>query len=1091
MLYIYRASAGSGKTFLLTGFYIELLFRKELTPSLEGRDMLFNEILAVTFTNKATAEMKERIVKDLNLLWKEPRKSAYYDRITQPDSHGKILSDQEIQKRAHDILCGMLSDYSNLHISTIDKFFQQVVRSFAHELNLRGNYEIELDNKTVLDHAVTQFLLQLDPKTDPQTYQWVQKFSKSRLQNGNNWNIHRELYKLALVLISEDYRKHSQSISEFTSDKEQMTAYIQMLDQVTQEWGKEMKRIGRDCKRWMTDRGLTHKDFNHGFTSIFDKWAESKASAIKEPTKTFQETHCVTAEKWFSAKSPLHNRFSEAEKEQLLGLMREGLEHIIGEPMRLYNSAVAIKKNIYQLGILSQLEREANEYCASQGVKLLTDTTQMLNALVSQQQAPFIYEKTGTRIQSFMIDEFQDTSGMQWNNFSPLLRDSLANGNRNLIVGDVKQSIYRWRGSDWELLYSKLNDFEPSKQAFDKNKNQLRDNWRSDQKIIRFNNQFFTYASQLFHQREPDKEALLKVSQIYSDVCQEISEKRIEKGVEQGDVIFETLDGDTVGEYQESILERLPQLVIALQQRGFRPKDILILCRKKDQCHVCAQALLDYQQAHSTSPYGMNIITEEALLLNSQPVIHALVAALEYLREPKSAYRKSIAAICWRALSAPTVEMAISNYFQDPDDLHFDELLNIPLYETVERLIAQLPKQAREQSAFLHAFCDVVLNFCTHEGPDLGEFLSWWDEHKDGLSVATPDNQDAIRIMTIHKAKGLDGEAVIVPFARDTLDIANSGFRHDLLWCQPKEPPFALPNIFLPIESSKKLEKSIFQKEYEEERIRSIIDNLNTTYVAFTRARHLMVILSPKNSKKTENYDLQSVLQQFFEEEWKEEMKPLQVNPDLLQETAEASDDVASKPETSGDTTSADTYTEMPHFDQSFNLPIIKQTEYIPPSDSAAARGTTLHAAFSAIIDNQNIDAAITRLFRTGRAELQGMTLPEVLDYVHKALSTEQTREWFSPDNRVLNEQDIITVTTHTQRPDRIVLTPDGRTIVIDYKTGEERNGRYKKQVGHYMTLLQEIGFQQIEGYIWYIETGNIVPVMPMLDVQKAYNKKA
>lgn len=1095
MLYIYRASAGSGKTFLLTGFYIELLFRKELTPSLEGGShLLFNEILAVTFTNKATTEMKERIVKDLDILWKEPKKSAYYRRLTQPDSHGKVLSDNEISTRAREVLGDMLNDYSNLHISTIDKFFQQVVRSFAHELNLQGNYEIELDNDMVLDHAVTQFLLQLDAKRDKESYQWIQKFSNSRLEQGNNWNIHRELYKLAKVLTTEEYRLHSREISEFTADKELLAAYIKMLDQVAQEWRKEMRRIGQDCMKWLNDRGLKHSDFKGSFTKKpFTLWIAAKASDIEKPSKTFLN-NCETTEDWFKRDSPLHNRFSEDEKEELRRLMQEGVEHITGAPMRLYISAMAIRKNIFQLGILSQLEKEANEYCASQGVKLLADTTQMLNALVRDEQAPFIYEKTGTRIRSFMIDEFQDTSGMQWSNFSPLLRDSLAYGNRNLIVGDVKQSIYRWRGSDWELLHSHLNRFEPDKQAFDENQNKLRDNWRSDRRIVQFNNEFFTFASHYFLQNEPENPSLQKIQEIYSDVCQEISEQRVRqaqskglKDVADGEIVFETLDGEKTEDYKNSVQERLPQVVIALQQKGFRPKDILILCRKKDQCHDCAEALLNYRNDHPDMPYGMNIITEEALLLDSQPVIHALVAVLEYLREPKSAYRSCVAAICWRSLSAPTVERAISDYFEHPEELHFDELLNVPLYETVERLIAQLPRQAREQSAFLHAFCDVVLNFCSHEGPDLGEFLSWWEEHKKNLSVATPDNQDAIRIMTIHKSKGLDGEAVIIPFAMDALDIKTSGFNHDFLWCTPKEAPFARPNLVVPIELKKDLEQSIFRADYQEERIRCIIDNLNTAYVAFTRARHTMVLLAPKKLTKTGGYPLYELLQTFFENEWKEEITKLEVNPDFSPAPSSATSDdgdaalglseeallPASEPDV------------MPHFDQRFNLPIIKKTDYIPPSDSAAARGTTLHAALSAVIDNEHVDEPITRLFQTGQAELQGFTLSEVLEQVHKALAMEQTKPWFNPANKVLNEQDIITATTHTQRPDRIVFTPDGRTIVIDYKTGEERNGRYKRQVGHYMNLLQEIGFQRIEGYIWYIETGNIVAVNPMLDVQK------
>ena len=273
MLYIYRASAGSGKTFLLTGFYIELLFRNELTPSLEGRQMLFSEILAVTFTNKATAEMKERIIKELNQLWNEPRLSAYYQKITKPDQQGHVLSDDEIKRRAHHILTSMLEDYSNLHISTIDSFFQQVVRSFARELNVQGNYEIALDAELVLDNAVSQFLLNLDRQRDPETYQWILQFSNNRLQNGDHWNIHKELFKMAKVIITEDYRKISEEIHQI--DRPTLSQYIERIDQIKREWLLTLKHIGKECCLWLQRNNLQPEQFSGNSKSqakVFAQW---------------------------------------------------------------------------------------------------------------------------------------------------------------------------------------------------------------------------------------------------------------------------------------------------------------------------------------------------------------------------------------------------------------------------------------------------------------------------------------------------------------------------------------------------------------------------------------------------------------------------------------------------------------------------------------------------------------------------------------------------------------------------------------------------------------------------------------------------
>lgn len=1065
MLYIYRASAGSGKTFLLTRFYIELLFRKELTPALEGRNLLFSEILAVTFTNKATAEMKKRIIDELDTLRTDPKASSYYDCLIAPDSTGHQMSDEEIQKRAFEILKEMLTDYSSLHISTIDSFFQQVIRSFAHELNLQGNYEIELDADMVLDNAVSQFLLRLDPDRDKETFQWIVRYSNARLEEGAKWNVHGELLKLAKLLTTEEFRLYSDRIKAFTSDKAQMAQYIEYLDHIIGQWKSDLKQIGTDCCRLLERDSLQPEQFSGGAKSpatYFARWCKGEEKMSKTLRNWSEDP-----QKWFAKASAKLLDSMGSDKDRLQELLVQAVTHLEGDPRFRYNSALAIRKNIFQLGLLIQLDEAANEYCSEQGIKLLSDTTQILNALIVGQSAPFIYEKTGTRIQSFMIDEFQDTSGMQWANFEPLLRNSLGTNNRNLIVGDVKQSIYRWRGSDWALLHSRINSFMPEMQGYDEHHNQLRDNWRSDSRIIQFNNEFFEYASTLLSNAGEEGDPLQEIANIYKDVQQTIHPARQKKGVAEGSVSFEILEASKADDYKEALAQRLPQLVIALQQRGFKASDILILCRKRDQCHQCAQALMDYRATHPDLPYGMNIITQEALLLCKQPVIKALIAVLQFLHEPKSDYRRATAAICWQALTATSVSEAISRYFSTGQCPDFEDLISLPLYETVERLIGMLPSVARRCTNFLQAFCDVVLSYCSKEGPDLDGFLYWWKQYGQGCSVTTPAQQDAIRIMTIHQSKGLDGEAVIIPFAQDTLDLSIKG--SDLLWCEPSGE-FARPDLVLPIPLNKALlTNSVFAADYAVERMRAIIDNLNTIYVAFTRARHTMIMLSPQPAK-TDNYDLQCLLNKFFNERWQGGNERFEVDEDqLARDTALRQQGLAAA------TTSR--ASALPVFTQP-QLPTIKETGYIPPDDSAAARGTTLHAAFSAIIDCHHIDDPIRRLFASGQAALKGYTLEEVLDHVHKALSNPQVSTWFDPANRVLNERDIITRTTHTQRPDRLVFTPDGRVIVIDYKTGDAHDKQYQRQVSHYMSLLTDMGFSRTEGYIWYVETGQIVPVI-------------
>ena len=1083
MLYIYRASAGSGKTFLLTGFYIRLLFLKELTPGAEGRHLLFSEILAVTFTNKATAEMKERIIKELFRLWKEPQKSPYYHDLIAPNSQGKSLTDSDISNRARQILTNILDDYSNLHISTIDKFFQQVVRSFAHELDMQYSYEIELDERTVLDQAVSNLLLTLSQKEDDDTYRWIVEFSKSNLQKGETWNIHKELLRLAQVLTTEAYREVSPLVQEATEDKTQLKNYADQLIRLMHDWRRDLKTIGQACCNWMEQQGLTAKDFKGSSTSAatnFVKWANG-TDHLTDTLRDWSED----PDKWFTKTSPWRNSLSESAKERLLELLQKAVEHMEGEPARRYHTANLIAKNIYQLGLLSHLEKEANAYCEEQGIKLLSNTTQMLNALVKDEHTPFIYEKTGTRIQSYMIDEFQDTSGMQWQNFSPLLADSLGRGNQDLIVGDVKQSIYRWRGSDWSLLHQGLDHFMADFHQTDANGNKLIDNWRSDRKIIQFNNEFFTYASQRIVNDNEDVPAFRTITDIYSDVEQKISEHR--KNVTTGTVTFEILKSEEGEKYNLMVEKRLPELVIALQQQikpgtteKYRPEDIMILCRTKGQAKLCANALLHYKQEHLDMPYGMEIVTEEALMLYIQPSIRAIVAALEYLHEPKSPYRIGVAIILWEALTAHSFSEASIRYMRQVSEgqptvcQQFDQLLNAPLYEAVERLIGLLPPKAREDKAYLNAFRDVVLDYCNKEGTNLGGFLEHWKDKGTGYSITTPSELKAIRIMTIHKSKGLDGEAVIVPFTDDLLDIDPKKSKNNLLWCRPKVEPFnELPHLVVPINLVSEMAESYFDQEYQDERLRTFIDNLNTAYVAFTRARHSLILLTAEPSKTGNQFTLNRFLRDFFQDKWQEGNDPIQADMSFLSQeenTAQTSD-------TETDSSPIYNYNEEGAACFQPVLPIIKQTEY-QSADSPAARGTTLHAAFSAIVDRDHIDEPIRSLFRSGEAELLGFNdLDEVLSYVHQALGQPEVQEWFAPENQVLTEQDIITKTTHTQRPDRIVFTPDGRTLIIDYKTGEQELHRYHNQVATYMNLMRQMGFPQIHGYLWYIESGKIVEV--------------
>lgn len=1080
MLYIYRASAGSGKTHLLTGFYLRLLFHNELTPSLEGRNMLFGEILAVTFTNKATAEMKERIINELDVLHRTPMKSDFIADLINPPKGGQPLTIEQIQSRALGILTSILNDYTDFHVSTIDSFFQQVLRSFAHELNVQGSYEIELDANSVLDHAVSQFLLNLDEKKDPEAFRWMVEFSKNRLSEGASWNVHEELTNLAKVLTTEAYKKHSSRIADFTRDKDQMRNCIRMLKEVQRDFKHQLAQIGKQGKQLLADHDLLPTDFKGGASSgmkCFDKWIEGK---IEQPNKTLIGKS-ESADNWFAKASPKKNCLSENATQKLLEVLQQGVEMLTGDCYIQYLSAKAIAANFYQLGLLSRLEQEANAYCEQQGIQLLSNTTEMLNLLVKNEgDSPFIYEKTGTRIRSFMIDEFQDTSGMQWANFKPLLTNALGEGNQNLIVGDVKQSIYRWRGSDWELLNSTINRFKPDQQEYDENHNRLADNWRSDEKIITFNNQFFKFAAQQLQQLDPENSEFKKIVQIYDDVEQQIPEGRKHK-INQGLLHIETLDIAEEEKAMETAMRRLPEVVIALQEKGFEPKDILILTRKRSECQACAEALLNYQKTHPNCQYPLQVLTNEALRLAGRNSIRTLIAILHHVHDPKSKLKHMTALVCYNNLQLGNMTEAISQYLEGNTLMvDFLQYANKPLYELVESLIALMPVLTGTDESFLQAFRDLTLDYINRNGNDLGGFLKWWDEKSSDFSISTPKDQNAIRIMTIHQSKGLGEKAVVIPYASWNMDIESS--HSQIIWCETKENnPFGLNKMVLPINLSSNLKDTIFCNDLANERLRTIIDNLNTAYVAFTRAKNAMVIMMPPAKKNR----LEDLLIQYLESEqgkatqWDELEISENTEEAALQPSATNSVEVPNRIANPSDLSLWGNAGNQPN-----NHPLIKQTER--KSKEGALRGITLHAALSAVKDYNHIESPIRHLFGSGLAEIaDGSTIDEIIEQVGQMLKKPEVRPWFAPSNHVLCETDIITHTTHTQRPDRIVFTPDNRTIIIDYKTGEMQdestlapNQRsYKDQVRYYMKLVGDMGFENIEGYLWYLDQEQIVQV--------------
>lgn len=1070
-LNIYRASAGSGKTHLLTGFYLKQLFLPADLPGSPNTELRFSEILAVTFTNKATAEMKGRIIQELYLLSVDPQKSDYWEDVN-PD--GSKTPDQ-IRKKAKDLLVQILNDYASFNISTIDSFFQKVVRSFARELNVSGNYEIEMDLDKALDATLSNFLDKLDDRKQKETFDWLVEFSEKRNEEGAGWDFREPLLKMAKkALTSEEYRNHSQRIKEFTKDKKALHAYENLLRGIRQDWKENVNRLGQDGLDTLEKYGLQIEDFSRSFPGRLAEWANYESGKIPEPTSTFIK-NADNPGSWFAKKSQYAKGLPAEAEAAIKDVFTRCIDHFIGKPYRDYCTATAIARNLYELGIMANIDEELKAYCDEQNMMLLSSTNELLSRLIGPDDAPFIYEKTGTRIKSYMIDEFQDTSGMQWGNFVPLINNSLSQGYQNLIVGDVKQSIYRWRGSDWGLLDSQLNRYHPKMHFEDPDA--LKVNWRSLESIVNFNNQFFKAAAEKLDALAGTEQ----ITRIYRDLKQDLPKKMQEDpATPKGLVSIEFLectdeDGNIIDKpnadrKEAEAMRRLPGQIIRLMDLGFRAKDIAILCRRKAECSKVAETLLKYKQDHPESPYKMDIISNEALLISARPSVQTVINVMRHLQTPESDIQRMVAHTGFFQLEGYSPSEALSQFFaMASGESLFDPMLaHHPIYEMTEQIIGKLPQPVQQLDApFLQAFRDQVLSFAGTQGSDLTSFLQWWDQSGCSQSISTPDGQDAIQILTIHKSKGLGMPAIILPYASWEMDLDTT--HSEVIWCQPKEEPFA-QDILLPIKLEKSLANTIFSEEYDEERLRTVIDNLNTAYVAFTRAKEAMIIMTPKPKGKTEGSMLENLLSSYCQ-------LPAGENVITVGGSRRKEQKATTDKQTESEESIVTCGAELLFPEATTPLPKVKVLHSpLLPDVTAKDKGTYIHRALQEIRTLADATSAIHSLYLRGIINPDIICEEEMQQVISQLLANPQVQPGFTPELTILNEQSITDRKGNLQRLDRLVITPQGRAIVIDYKTGHY-NKEYRSQVKGYMEALHQIGYTDVEGYLLFIKDGKVMKV--------------
>ena len=721
MINIFKASAGSGKTHTLSKTYLDLLLKADSKTA-------YRNILAVTFTNKATEEMKERILRDL-------------------------AEEGKTNPRAREILINLLHDYGSFSVSTIDKFFQQALRAFSRELGSSGNYQIELDKASLTKEAMDRVLDDLTEK-DKDLLGWFTKQLETALDNGESFHLESSLYEMA-----EEFGDVNE---KFTYDKKKLTELKARCKEIVDTFHKDVyeNALCIDTTTW----GKTAAKGLAQYAGAQTKYKDSVKAANATTLAKLAET--AGCEAMYALMNPQGRRWKE------------------------YRTARMVEKVIFTLGLAEEFYSKLAIIEEEKGVISLDESTSLLRDIIDGSDAPFIYEKLGVRFNHFLLDEFQDTSVVQWENFKPLLANSVSEGYSNIIVGDVKQSIYRWRNSDWNLLDKEIEEnFEGKVKVIT-----LKENWRSTQSIVNFNNEFFTFAADN-----------LGLSTIYADVKQEVKVK-------------DSQEGCVTVDFCEDELEMIDGYIEQAVAAGAKMSDMAILLRTNGEGKKVAEYLLSK---------GYSVISDDSLDLKSSLIIRKIVSYLHSLCN-----------------NSDSLNTYLSESLEIDSEREYHSLLDL-VDGVIKDLSETHPDEIKGQTLFIQSFMDDILEWTSIHGNDLRQYLKHWEESK--IAISSPNDPNAIRITTVHKSKGLAFPIVIFPFAEKV-----GLFKEDTLWCHldsDAEMGESFNSIF-PVVLGKSSGDSFFSESLKNEMEMQRIDNLNIFYVCLTRARKEMHIIA-KNPPKS------------------------------------------------------------------------------------------------------------------------------------------------------------------------------------------------------------------------------------------------
>lgn len=1110
---IYSSSAGSGKTYHLTKEYLKLALHTS-DPD------YYRSVLAITFTNDAAAEMKERILgalrnfNDKHLTEKENRKSEeLLDGITQDlqaDYPEEMLDKEELRRRAATLFRQIIYNYSDFSVSTIDSFVNKIVQAFTRELNIPQNFEVDLDSNALLSTAVSLLLDKVTDSKDDLLSQTLEQYALEKAREGKSWvMLPDDLMDFARNLLNEQVYEaitdlQQLSLEDFKLVREQLFLVQQQVAETVQEAAQQAMKLFEQA-------GITPADLfqsTRGIYSYFNKWLQQ----VDLNYGNNYALQTIENDKWYAGKASSQSKAQIDSIKQPITELYYHIESIKEQYAATFTLIQQIVPHLYKISLLNELEKCLQEIKLDRNTVHISEFNKRIIDIVLQEPVPFIYERLGEKYKHILIDEFQDTSVLQWNNLLPLVDNALASGHFSMVVGDAKQAIYRWRGGEMEqILHLYKNSthklyenrrhgplirerYESVDQALQA-KN-LSTNFRSRSEIIDFNNELFTFISKGHSEFET-----------FTSIYDEDFAQQVPTGVDKSgghiQVLFTHEDDinlkydlnncsrtaelypeykhEQLLTYDESTLNMVLQLVTQALADGYELKDIAILCRTNVKSKLIANFLKERKYA---------IISQDSLSLQFAEVINLVIALFRVFNRPNDTLAKSEALylVCKVALNTiPDVAMTktIATIANDKENQQFFDQLrvlgfdvqeretgNLSIYELTEKLIRIFNLLGKNnESEYLFRFLDLVLEYSLKHSNNLNNFLAYWDVQKDKLSINTPKSRNAITITSIHKSKGLAYPIVIIPFA----DWGTEPKRGSLMWSHLPDTITVTGKLrSVAVNISSKLENTVLLDQYNSEMEKTFIENLNMLYVALTRPIDRLYLIAnakdlleerkaPKQDGPVKN--ISHLLYRYL------------VHKELWEFGRHCYQLAQGQPKTSS---------EKQPTDRTFNLDHLTSTDWekrlkikqhannvfdFETQTEQRQQNRKLHYALARIAFATELDKVLRQMVYEGIiSDREKSALRQRLQAV---VNHPKLKPYFGSQIAVEHEKEILDSRAYLYKPDRIVFAA-GKVVLMDFKTPPpEPDHKYK--LDHYAVRFRQLGYEDVACMLYYFETGQVI----------------